>query len=136
MEAAKKVDHSFFFSYLGLERQEDEAGAAVLSVKLVDSHLSETGKVAGGLFYTMLDAAMGTAVSEAGGAFGVTTDLHVQILRNEASRLFVCKGYCSGIEGKNASGRGEIFDESGRLVASGMAAFKLLTAEAKQSYKE
>ncbi|KAB7707811.1 hypothetical protein F9802_03615 [Bacillus aerolatus] len=126
MKATGKVGQSYFFDYLGLERQENDGEAVVLSVGLADSHLSETDKVASGLFYTMLDAVIGTAVSEAGGGFVVTTDLHVQILCNDVSRLFICKGYSSQAEGKSGSGRGEVFNSEGRLVAAGMAAFKLL----------
>ena len=120
-----KIQQSTFFDHLGIVRQEDDDGAVVVSVKVQAFHKDEIGHVSSGLYYTLLDVALGTALSEQEGGSTATIDLHVQIFKQEQISRLVCKGYHIHINGNTGSGRGDVFDENGLLAATGMATFKV-----------
>lgn len=56
-------DHSGFREYVGLDDEPVEDGVARVVLVAEDRHLNAGGSVHGGALATMLDAAMGTAVS-------------------------------------------------------------------------
>ncbi|NYF23754.1 PaaI family thioesterase [Sporosarcina sp. JAI121] len=120
-----KIQQSTFFDHLGMKRQENEDGAVVVSVNVQEIHKDEVGHISSGLYYTLLDVALGTAVSEQEGGFTATIDLHVQIFKQEQISRLVCKGYHVQMNGNIGSGRGDVVDENGLLVATGMATFKV-----------
>lgn len=120
-----KIQQSTFFEYLGIERHEDEDGAVVVSVNVQAYHKDEVGHVSSGLYYTLIDVALGTVMSEKEGGSMATIDLNVQLFRQEQISSLICKGYHIYTKGNTGSGRGDVFDENGLLVATGMATFKL-----------
>ena len=63
---------------LDIEPQGD--GSSVVAVDAVDHHLNPHGSVHGGVLATMIDVAMGTAVSTTGGQSPVTVSLAVTFL--------------------------------------------------------
>ena len=52
--------------------------------------------------------------------------MHVQVFKQEQIKKLVCKGYHININGNAGSGRGDVFDGNGILVATGMATFKVM----------
>ena len=120
-----KIQQSTFFEHLGMVRQEDDDGAVVVSVNVQAYHKDEVGNITSGLSYTLLDVALGTVVSEQEGGSMATIDLNVQIFRQEQISRLICKGYHIHTNGNIGSGRGDVFDENGLLVATGMATFKI-----------
>ena len=120
-----EMQQSTFFDHLGMVRQENDGEAAVVSVNVQAFHKDEVGHVSSGLYYSLLDATLGTAMSEQEGGFTATIDMYVQIFKQEQVGRLVCKGYYIQMNGNTSSGRGDIFDENGLLAATGMATFKL-----------
>ena len=57
-----KVDSSSFFEHLEMVREKDDKGAVVISTTIQDIHKDEVGPTSGGLYYTLLDVTLGTAV--------------------------------------------------------------------------
>ncbi|MEW9502062.1 PaaI family thioesterase [Jeotgalibacillus marinus] len=123
---SRMLEQSTFSDHLGMVRQENDDGAVVISMEVQEIHKDEVGHVSSGLYYTLLDVALGTAVSEQEGGFTVTIDMHVQVFKQEQIKKLVCKGGHININGNAGSGRGDVFDGNGVLVATGMATFKVM----------
>ena len=69
-----------FRDVVGLTVEDAGDGRATGSVEAGDDHLNPHGTVHGGLIATMIDVAMGTAVSTTGGQSPVTVSLAVTYL--------------------------------------------------------
>lgn len=69
-----------FREHTGLQVDEVSDGVGRVVVDVEDQHLNPHGTVHGGLMATMLDAAMGTAVSASGRDLPVTVSLTVTYL--------------------------------------------------------
>ncbi len=77
-----------FREHVGLSADPIEDGTARVSVDADDRHLNQHGSVHGGVLATMLDAAMGTAISSTGAESPVTVSLTVTYLSpGEPGRL-------------------------------------------------
>ena len=120
-----KMQQSNFFDHLGLVRHRSDDGAVVISMNIQEIHKDEVGNVSSGLYYTLLDIALGT-VLEKEDDFTATIDMHVQVFKQQQISRLVCKGYNIHTNGNIGSGRGDIFDDFGILAATGMATFKVM----------
>ncbi len=69
-----------FRDHVGLSVEPAEDGTSRVVVNAGDDHLNDRGAVHGGVLATMIDAAMGTAVSSSGGEAPVTVSLTVTYL--------------------------------------------------------
>ena len=120
-----EIQQSNFFDHLGLVRHRMDDGAVVISMNIQEIHKDEVGNISSGLYYTLLDIALGSVLEQEDN-FTATIDMHVQIFEQQQISRLVCKGYNIHINGNIGSGRGDVFDENGILVATGMATFKLM----------
>ena len=117
-----------------MEKWKNDDGSVVVSINVQEIHKDEDGRVSDGIYYTLLDVALGTVVSEQAGGFGVTIDMHVQILepkKPKKPKKLICKVSAVHVNGKSGNGKGDIFDEHGKLIATGMATFKIIKAVEK-----
>jgi acyl-CoA thioesterase len=82
-DSAGPCANSPFLSSLGVEVVERLDGRAVLRLKVDERHLRTRGIAHGGLLSTLLDTAMGIAVSTGtpDGSFAVTAQLNVNFVR-------------------------------------------------------
>jgi acyl-coenzyme A thioesterase PaaI-like protein len=117
---------STFFDYLGLTRQDHDNSPVVISMAVEEYHKDVAGAVSNGVYYSLLDVALGTAVTEQMNGFSATIDMHVQIFSHEMTNKLVCKGYFVQENGNIGSARGDVFDENNLLVATGLATFKVM----------
>ena len=69
-----------FREHVALEIEPQDDGSSVVAVDAQDEHLNPHGSVHGGVLATMIDVAMGTAVSTTGGESPVTVSLAVTYL--------------------------------------------------------
>jgi uncharacterized protein (TIGR00369 family) len=100
-----------------------EAGTIEVAFRATDEFLNPAGVVQGGLLAAMLDDTLGPAlVATLGpGEFAPTTDLHVQYLRPARPGRLLGRGRIVR-RGKGVGFlAGELFDESGAIVATATA---------------
>lgn len=121
-----EIEQSNFFGHLEMKKWKNDDGSVVVSINVQEVHKDEDGQVSDGIYYTLLDVALGSGVSERAGGFGVTIDMHVQILEPKNPRKLICKVSAVHVNGKNGNSIGDVFDEHGKLVATGMATFKIV----------
>ena len=129
-----RVEQSNFFNHLEMEKWKNDDGSVMVSLNVQEIHKNEDGQVSDGIYYTLLDVALGTGVSEQAGGFGVTIDMHVQILepqKLEKPKKLICKVSVVHINGKKGNSSGDVFNEDGKLVATGMGTFKIAKAVEK-----
>lgn len=100
-----------------------DEGTIELTFTVGDQFLNPVGMVQGGFLAAMLDDTMGPAlVATLGdGEFAPTTDLHVQFLRPARPGQFTGRGRVVRRGRDVAFLAGELFDETGNLVATGTA---------------
>jgi uncharacterized protein (TIGR00369 family) len=100
-----------------------DAGTIEMAFTATDQFLNPIGVVQGGMLAAMLDDTLGPAlVATLGpGQFAPTTDLHVQFLRPAHPGRLVGRGRVVRRGKQIAFLAGELFDESGEIVATAMA---------------
>jgi uncharacterized protein (TIGR00369 family) len=90
-------------------------------------HLNSVGIVHGGVYMSMLDVALGHAVAyctvPGNFRFSTTVSLTTSFLKGAKSGVLTPVGRLDGIQGRLATGTGEVRDEAGELCAVGQASF-------------
>lgn len=125
---------SGFRSLLGYYAVEWTQGYARLEQPLDARHLNSMGKVHGGLYATLLDAALGHAVTwcrrPGHVRFCVTVSLTTTYLEGTDGGTLYAIGRLESVataaNGRLAVGRAEIMDQSGRILAVGQGSFLYL----------
>ena len=107
-----------------------DAGTIQVGFTAGETFLNPTGAVQGGFLAAMLDDTMGPAVFAMGkGAiFAPTIDLHVSFLRPAKPGAFVGKGRVVSLGKSIAFVEGELFDQTGTLVARATATARVMEA--------
>ena len=90
-------------------------------------HLNSIGIVHGGVYATLLDAALGHAVSycavPGNARYSSTLSLTTIFLKSVKSGVLTAIGRVEGIEGRVATCTGEVRDDTGALLATGQGSF-------------
>lgn len=123
---APDMVHSSFFSHLSMKREEDQGDAVVVSVETCREHLLNDATVGAGVFYTLLDIAMGTAASQAGAAPTATIVLSTSIFDPSPAPFFTCTAKVICCRDGMASAEGWVYRSDNTLAAKGHGDFKLL----------
>lgn len=126
--------HSAFFNHLGIKREPNENKNVIISLNMKEEHCNESGVLSNGIYYTLLDIALGTSITEMKNCFTITINMHVQVYENRYVEQLTCKGRSINITGNIGSGVGNIFDENGNHCASGSATFKIIPAGGERKY--
>lgn len=118
-----------FLAQLGVSLAERSEGHVVLELTVAESHLRTRGIAHGGVIASLLDTAMGVAVSTKvpEGCFPVTAQLNVNFIRpawnGEKLRIL---GDVRHSGRTTAVATGEILTESGVLVATSSGTFSFV----------
>ncbi|MEM5017594.1 hypothetical protein WKH31_14965 [Metabacillus indicus] len=123
---APDMVHSSFFSHLSMKREENQGDAVVISVETCREHLLDEDTVGSGVFYTLLDIAMGTAASLAGAAPTATIVLSSTIIDPTPAPFFTCTAKVICSRDGMASAEGWVYRSNQTLAAIGHGDFKLL----------
>ncbi|HBW84215.1 MAG TPA: phenylacetic acid degradation protein [Gammaproteobacteria bacterium] len=118
--------------FLGIQFGELTAGRAICSVKLMDHHLNNGGRVHGGVLTSLADTAAGAAVRTMRPAdkSSATTDLHIAFIRPPLGDFLVADARV--IHAGNALIRTEItVCSDDKLVARANATFMLVSQLSK-----
>jgi uncharacterized protein (TIGR00369 family) len=119
----KHVAEVPFLQLLGIQLEQLGAGEAEMSLEIAPKHLQTMGIAHGGVIASILDsvtwwAAFAGLEPEDRGRL-VSVDLKLNYLSAIKSGRAVAKGKCKKAGARICYAVGEIFDESGRLVADG-----------------
>jgi uncharacterized protein (TIGR00369 family) len=90
-------------------------------------HMNSIGLVHGGVYASLLDVALGSAVSFCAvpgrARYSTTVSLTTTFLKGTASGLLVAVGRIDGVEGRLATASGEVTDGNGTLLAVAQGSF-------------
>ena len=90
-------------------------------------HMNSIGMVHGGVYATLLDVALGHAVSfctQPGNArYSSTVSLTTSYLKGVRSGVLRATGQIEGVSGRLVTGTGEVRSETGELLAAAQASF-------------
>ena len=90
-------------------------------------HLNSIGIVHGGIYAALLDVALGHAVAfctvPGNFRFSTTVSLTTNFLKGAKGGVLTAIGRIDGVEGRIATGSGEVRDEAGELCAVAQASF-------------
>ncbi len=115
-----------FIGHLGIHINYESNIPVDVSLDVKEIHLDDLGHVSNGVYYTLLDIAIGSSVPTLPRDSSVTIDLHVEVFKRRNAEKLICKAYGVHKEGKIGWGQGDIIDEEGTLVARGMGTFKIM----------
>ncbi|WP_191562094.1 PaaI family thioesterase [Metabacillus idriensis] len=118
--------HSSFFEHLSLQREQNQGEEIIISALIEKEHLADPQTIGSGIYYTMLDIAMGTAASNAGGAPSATIVLNTTIFDAAVKSSLICRAKVTNCFEGMASAEGWVYDENQTLIAKSQADFKLL----------
>lgn len=128
-ERRKPFAASPFLDLLGVELVERIEGQATLALNLSDMHLRTRGIAHGGVIATLLDTAMGIAVSTQtpDGCFAVTSQLNLNFIRPgwNGERLLIT-AEVSHAGATTAVARADMTTESGVRVALASGTFSFV----------
>jgi uncharacterized protein (TIGR00369 family) len=103
---------------------------AEIALDVADKHMNGLGILHGGVYATLLDAAQGHAVTYCPNTENtricVTISLTTSFLSPARAGIVTAIGRCLGIHDRVATAQGEMFDESGTLLASAQASFRYM----------
>lgn len=123
------LDSSPFLASVGAELIDRREGSATIALDISDKHLRTRGIAHGGVIATLLDTAMGVAVSTRtpDGYFAVTSQLNVNFIRPgwDGERLLIT-GDISHTGKTTAVARAEVLTNDGARVAIGSATFSFV----------
>ena len=116
-----------FIDLLGIERVQDDAGRALLALKIKPAFRNSWKAAHGGVIMTMLDSAMSLAarVHLQGAPGGILTiEMNAKFIGPASGRRIIAEGRVIGGGRSTLFCEAEVRDESGKLVAKGMGTLK------------
>lgn len=122
--------HAGFRELVGYRLVEWREGFAEVTLDITGEHLNRMGIVHGGVYMTILDAAMGNASTwcsaKGNTRKSVTISLTTTFLSPARQGVIRARGFLVGCEARIATCRGEIMDEAGTLLITGQGSFRYL----------
>lgn len=118
---------SGFRDHIGYRTKAWREGYGEVELVIRPEHLNSVDIVHGGVYMSMLDVALGHAVSyctvPGNFRFSTTVSLTTSFLKGAKSGVLTAIGRIDGVQGRLATGTGEVRDEAGDLCAVGQASF-------------
>lgn len=102
-------------------------GYGVVELVIGPQHLNSVGIVHGGVYVALLDVALGHAVAyctvPGNFRFSTTVTLTTSFLKGAKTGILIATGRIDSVQGRLATGTGEVRDEAGELCAVAQASF-------------
>lgn len=126
-----------FTSELGIESIRLGDGECVMELEIAPLHLSRADRVHGGVYFTMLDTAMGRAIISRlpEGRGCATIDAHINYFRPAQAGRIRAVGECVRLTRRTAYAEDTLLDEEGNMLARSSGTF-FLTESIEQSDRE
>ncbi len=126
-ESDTQRKRSGFRDLVGYRTKAWRDGYGEVELIIGPKHMNSVGIVHGGVYMSMLDVALGHAVSfctvPGNFRFSTTVSLTTSFLKGAKSGVLTAVGRIDGIQGRLATGTGEVRDEAGDLCAVAQASF-------------
>ncbi|MBW1767429.1 MAG: PaaI family thioesterase [Deltaproteobacteria bacterium] len=125
---AEKVNQCPYFSLISMNVKSIEMGKSLLEVDIMEKHLQPFGNVHGGVFSSLVDAAVFWAVfTEIDDGLGMTTvELKLNYLAPASTGKMIAKGRRIKTGKTICLGEAYIEDEEGKLLAHGTSTMMIL----------
>ena len=116
-----------FDDYLGLQTRRTDSGAEV-RLEIKEETLNSRGIVHGGVILSLVDQAIGAAVSFAlgRGRRAVTAELKVNFLAPTTAGILTARGRLIREGNRLFIGEAEVTDQEGRMVAKGLGTWAVI----------
>ncbi len=126
-----------FTRYLGMELVRMEEGECVMRLDVGPEHQSTAERVHGGVFFTMVDTAMGRAVISKlpDGRGCATIEAKINFFRPVQRGVLEARAVCVNLSKRTAYTEADLRDSEDRLIARATGTF-MLTDTYKQSERE
>ena len=126
-----------FTRYLGMELVRMEEGECIMRLDVGPEHQSTAERVHGGVFFTMVDTAMGRAVISKlpDGRGCATIEAKINFFRPVQRGVLEARATCVNLSRRTAYTEADLHDAEGRLIARATGTF-MLTESYKQSDRE
>lgn len=120
-----------------MEYVETAEGESVFQLEVEARHMSAAGRVHGGVFFTLVDTAMGRAVVSrlADGRGCATIEAKINYFRPVQAGVVRAIARCTNLSKRTAYVEAEILDQDDRLIAKATGTF-MLTESLLQSERE
>ncbi len=126
-----------FTRYLGMQLVRMEAGECVMRLEVGPEHQSMAERVHGGVFFTMVDTAMGRAVISKlpEGRGCATVEAKINFFRPVQHGVLEARAECVYLSKRTAYTEAELRDGEGRMIARATGTF-MLTDTFRQAERE
>jgi len=126
-----------FTRFLGMELARMEDGECEMTLAVESRHMSTAERVHGGVFFTMLDTAMGRAVISRlpEGRGCATIEAKINYFRPVQEGELRAFAKCVNLSRRTAYTEAELLDSEGRVIAKATGTF-MLTDSYRQSDRE
>lgn len=130
-------ENSDFNTALGMKSLRSEDGVCEMSLDVDARHMSIAERVHGGVFFTMLDTAMGSAVASTleAGRGCATIEAKINYFRPVQQGRIRVVARCVNKSRRTAYTEGEVLDAEDRLICKGTGTF-MLTETMTQKERE
>jgi uncharacterized protein (TIGR00369 family) len=124
-----------YFQLLGIQVEELHDDGATLSCRLKHELKNSHGGLHGGVLATLADVAIGVALTARFGPNTVTTvDISINYLRPVASGSVRARSHLTRVGSSLVTGRIDMTDDKGRLVAIGTATYMIIKPTRKSDH--
>ena len=126
-----------FTEWMGIEWENAPENTARLALKLREEHMSRANRVHGGVLFTLLDTALGTAVVKSleRGRGCATLELKINYFRPIQEGTIRAEGRLVNRSRRTAYAEGEVVNEEGKILAKASGTF-FITDTMLQSERE
>lgn len=126
-----------FTEWMGIEWEHAPENTARLTLKLREEHMSRANRVHGGVLFTLLDTALGTAVVKSleRGRGCATLELKINYFRPIQEGIVRAEGRLVNRSRRTAYAEGEVVNQEGKILAKASGTF-FITDTMIQSERE
>ncbi len=120
-----------YWNLIGLREVELKDGTSVIELPIKREITQRRGTVHGGVLASLVDSSIGAAIRSVlpPGMSIITAELKLNYIRPGVGTKFIGRGSVIHMGRTLAVGEAKIWNQDGKLIAAGMATFKLLVED-------
>lgn len=118
-----------FSRHIKIKVEDVQPGRASLYVDVEDIHCNGNGSLHGGVYTSLIDNATGLAVASLVGLRTATIQMDTHFLEPVSEGRITCQAEVIHRTRRTATAEGRVYDEEGKLVATGAGVFRIFEKE-------